>query len=130
MAMIEAQRIAATSMREKIFEKDYHDGWADWTRRISDTLKVDVAGDPYAMYFLAGTVPTGLGASFLFSSGAATLGTAIGIKMAYASLEGLAAGLAEGYISTAGQINMRSGFATTLIDILRKTWLYEHGASW
>tara|TARA_Y100001937_G_scaffold113483_1_gene162200 strand:+ start:3010 stop:13230 length:10221 start_codon:yes stop_codon:yes gene_type:complete len=117
MAMFEAQRIAATSMREKLFETNFHEGWADWTRRLTDTLRIDVGGDPYAMYFIGGTVPTGIGAGVMFGSGsAAGIGTSIGARMAMTAADGLAAGLAEGYASsTAGQLNnMRSGVATDI----------------
>ncbi len=115
IAMFEAQRIAGTTMREKLFEKDYHEGWADWTRRFTDTIKVDFAGNPYTTYFAVGAIPA-MGAGLMLSSGSIGASTAIGTRMAYTALDGLAYGLSEGYaLSTAGQINnIRSGFATEI----------------
>ena len=72
----EANRIvselAATNAREMSFDHGWHDGWANWTRRLTDTFKVDVGNDPFAMYFLVPSVVGGVGAGAIFSAGAAT----------------------------------------------------------
>ncbi len=102
-AAVLAEKKAAEDTRELMFEEDYHDGWFDWTRRLSDTIKVDIANDPYAMYFLAGTVPAGLAAGTVLSAGAAGA-TSVGRIAAFTAIDGTVAGLAEGYAaSIAGQ---------------------------
>ncbi|MCP4813758.1 MAG: hypothetical protein GY888_14715, partial [Planctomycetaceae bacterium] len=102
-ASILADKQAAENTREMMFQKDYHDGYFDWTRRLSDTLKVDIGNDPYAMYFLAGTVPAGIAAGTVLSAGAAGA-TSVGRIAAFTAIDGLSAGIAEGYAaSIAGQ---------------------------
>ena len=102
-AAVLAEKKAAEDTRELMFEEDYHDGWFDWTRRLSDTIKVDIANDPYAMYFLVGTLPAGLAAGTILSAGAAGA-TSVGRIAAFSAIDGIAAGLAEGYAaSIAGQ---------------------------
>lgn len=107
-AMRVVSELAATNSREMVFEKGWHDGWSTITRRFSDTIKTDVVNDPFAMYFLIPSVVGGVGASMatgaVFSAGAATTTTSLGRVMSMTALDGLTAGLAEGYaVGIAGQ---------------------------
>ena len=106
----DAARITAESTRELMFTQGTHRGWSNMTRRVSDVLMTDLAGDPYAMYFLAPTVAVGATAGLLTSAAKASA-SGVGKVMAYSALDGLTAGLAEGYaVSKAGQYdNMIKG---------------------
>ena len=94
---------AGREMREHRFSEGLHNGWANWTRRLTDTFRVDVGKDPYAMYFLQ-AVPFAVGAGFAFSGGAAaTVGTNVGRVMAFSAIDGLIAGAGEGVLMSMAQ---------------------------
>ena len=94
---------AGREMREHRFSEGLHNGWANWTRRLTDTFRVDVGKDPYAMYFLQ-SVPFAVGAGFAFSGGAAaTAGTNVGRVMAFSAIDGLIAGAGEGVLMSMAQ---------------------------
>tara|TARA_B100001093_G_scaffold180382_1_gene172995 strand:+ start:2826 stop:13295 length:10470 start_codon:yes stop_codon:yes gene_type:complete len=116
-ANMSAQKQAAMDLREMMFEKDYHDGWFNWTRRLSDTIKADIANDPYAMYFLTGAVPVGVFAGTALSAGTAAGATNVGKIMAYTAIDGFVAGAAEGYAaSIGGQTSLIMEGARTELD--------------
>ena len=94
---------AGREMREHRFSEGLHNGWSNWTRRLTDTFRVDVGKDPYAMYFLQ-TVPFAVGAGLAFSGGAAAAtGTNVGRVMAFSAIDGLIAGAGEGTLMSMAQ---------------------------
>ena len=94
---------AGREMREHRFSEGLHNGWSNWTRRLTDTFRVDVGKDPYAMYFLQ-TVPFAVGAGLAFSGGAAAAtGTNVGRVMAFSAIDGVIAGAGEGTLMSMAQ---------------------------
>lgn len=100
-ATLEAERYVATRTRERLFQRDMHDGWATWTRRFTDTMRTDFAGDPYAMYFTIPTAIAGVGTMFMGTAGT----TSIGRVLAYSAVDGMFAGGAEGYAASVAGIS-------------------------
>ena len=75
---------AGEMTREVALADGMHDGWATWTRRLSDTIRTDIADDPTGLYFM---LPT------LFAGGAAGLLSKVPTSLGRMALGGAADGV-------------------------------------
>lgn len=85
--------------REAAFRTGLHDGWANWTRRVTDTVMTDFGHDPVALYFTAPAVVAGVTTGMLVGAGASATAAGTGSvarMMAYTAIDGAFAGVAEG----------------------------------
>jgi hypothetical protein len=95
-----ALKKSSDDTREMMYEKDFHDGWFEWSNRLKNGFYTDFVNDPYAMYFAVPSIAAGVGTGIL--AGATSGTTALGKTMAFTAIDGLAAGLAEGYAAGVG----------------------------
>jgi hypothetical protein len=118
--------------REAAFRTGLHEGWANWTRRLNDTVHTDFLQDPTALYYTLPTLIAGAGTGLAVGVGAAGTTTgagAIARTLGYTALDGLFAGAAEGLSMSINEQTMAfyRGNTTDIVDyshVLQDAALY------